>query len=600
MSSEIPEIIKNEEKSLPKKENTTEVNEKIINKTFNSILNHFTDFLTRHSVYEAIPENEKVLVFNSDLCLKEMIKAFINEDIYCALIYDSTKQLFIGTITISDVLLLFNYITEKSKTYEINDISLFIKELFSEKKTLKKDEEESKKRNETKSIDILKHLDKINFKDYNKHILKKKSSYKNLISVSLDSSLLEVVKLIHKEGIHRIVVEETKKKNIENKKSKETKEKSETEETSSPEKKNKERASIKTSKKFKSEIFKKDEEIPKIDEEKKVKKKKLVKKKKADDTDNNIDNKDNKENPDLESIESTQKNSARKLRLKKKTVTISEKNIAEENNNIEEKIEKNEKDNKENSNTKPKSSRIKKSLTKIETVPEIKEEEDKKNNVDKKSNSDKKKTKKKANIEDEEEEPSEIQNYTGFITYETVFDFFIFNYYSKEMKEFNMTLNDLIIMEHHSFVEIYDIFSKKSDKAYLSFEQKMNSKNDILPIFNDEKTELFGFLFLRDYLYFISNCENNQNLTNEQFLVNMYEEIVDEKPYGKQRLVLLEMCEQVKQLKIKEMFEKVDISPEKKIVIIDINEGNKLYIISLKSIFDSLVHHLHTNSKAKK
>ena len=58
----------------------------------------------------------------------------------------------------------------------------------------------------------------------------------------------------------------------------------------------------------------------------------------------------------------------------------------------------------------------------------------------------------------------------------------------------------------------------------------MNSKNDILPVFNDDKTELFGFLFLRDYLYFISNCENDQNLTNEQFLVNMYEEIVDDKP----------------------------------------------------------------------
>ena len=590
MSSEIPEIIKNEEKSLPKKENTTEVNEKIINKTFNSILNHFTDFLTRHSVYEAIPENEKVLVFNSDLCLKEMIKAFINEDIYCALIYDSTKQLFIGTITISDVLLLFNYITEKSKTYEINDISLFIKELFSEKKLLKKDEEESKKRNETKSIDILKHLDKINFKDYNKHILKKKSSYKNLISVSLDSSLLEVVKLIHKEGIHRIVVEETKKKNIENKKSKETKEKSETEETPSPEKKNKERASIKTSKKFKSEIFKKDEEIPKIDEEKKVKKKKLVKKKKADDTDNNIDN---KENPDLESIESTQKNSARKLRLKKKTVTISEKNIAEENNNIEEKIEKNEKDNKENSNTKPKSSRIKKSLTKIETVPEIKEEEDKKNNVDKKSNSDKKKTKKKSNIEDEEEEPSEIQNYTGFITYETVFDFFIFNYYSKEMKEFNMTLNDLICMKNNKcFIEVYENYAITKDKVYLTYEKKIDGKNDLLPIFSENKTELFGFLFLRDYLFFISNCESDQNLTNEEFLVNMYEGIDDEKPYGKQRLILLELNDETKQIKIKEIFEKINISPEKKIIVFDKNNGNKIYIISLKSIFETIVSNI--------
>ena len=165
-----------------------------------------------------------------------MIKAFINEDIYCALIYDSTKHIFIGTFTISDILILFNYITEKSKIYEFTDISIFIKELFSEKKLPKIDEEESKKKNEPKPIDILKHLDKINFKDYNKHILKKKASQKNLLSVSLDSSLLEVVKIINKEGVHRIVVEETKKKQIENKKSKEIKEKNEIEENSSPEK----------------------------------------------------------------------------------------------------------------------------------------------------------------------------------------------------------------------------------------------------------------------------------------------------------------------------------------------------------------------------
>ena len=151
MSTETPEIIKNEEKPLSIKENITEINEKNYNSNFISILKHFTHFLTNHSVYEAIPENAKVLVFNSDLCLKEMIKAFINEDIYCALIYDSTKHIFIGTFTISDILILFNYITEKSKIYEFTDISIFIKELFSEKKLPKIDEEESKKKKRTKT-----------------------------------------------------------------------------------------------------------------------------------------------------------------------------------------------------------------------------------------------------------------------------------------------------------------------------------------------------------------------------------------------------------------------------------------------------------------
>ena len=102
-----------------------------LNKTFNEIIIHFSDFLSKHSVYEAAPENSKVLVFNSDLSFKEMVKAFINEDIYCALIYDSEKEYFVGLITISDILLLFKYIIEKSQKKEISDYELFIKDIFS-------------------------------------------------------------------------------------------------------------------------------------------------------------------------------------------------------------------------------------------------------------------------------------------------------------------------------------------------------------------------------------------------------------------------------------------------------------------------------------
>ena len=50
----------------------------------------------------------------------------------------------------------------------------------------------------------------------------------------------------------------------------------------------------------------------------------------------------------------------------------------------------------------------------------------------------------KEELKNEENElASETQNYTGFVTYETVFDFLIYNYYSIEMKEFNLTLEEL-------------------------------------------------------------------------------------------------------------------------------------------------------------
>ena len=191
-----------------------------LNKTFNEIIIHFSDFLSKHSVYEAAPENSKVLVFNSDLSFKEMVKAFINEDIYCALIYDSEKEYFVGLITISDILLLFKYIIEKSQKKEISDYELFIKDIFSPNMKDGENEGENNLAKKNKNFDILKYLNKINFNDYRK-IIKKTKKVHNLISISLDSSLLDVLKMIYKVGVHRLVVEETKKKNLTDNKKKE-------------------------------------------------------------------------------------------------------------------------------------------------------------------------------------------------------------------------------------------------------------------------------------------------------------------------------------------------------------------------------------------
>ena len=224
------EQVQNEigEKNSPEKSNSTEQNnqkdEEIseLKKTFTEIIIHFSDFLSKHSVYEAAPENSKVLVFNSDLSFKEMVKAFINEDIYCALIYDSEKEYFIGLITISDILLLFKYIIEQTQQREITDYNIFIEEIFSTHKKIKfenKDNNNSSKKD--KNFDILKYLTKINFNDYWAIIKKKKKIY-NLISISLDASLFDVLKMIYKVGVHRLVVEETKKKNLADIKKKES------------------------------------------------------------------------------------------------------------------------------------------------------------------------------------------------------------------------------------------------------------------------------------------------------------------------------------------------------------------------------------------
>ena len=164
----------NEDSSISKEENTNSE----LNKTFTEIIIHFSDFLSKHSVYEAAPENSKVLVFNSNLSFKEMVKAFINEDIYCALIYDSIKQYFIGLITISDILYLFKYIIEQAQQKEILDYGIFIEDIFSSnKKTKNENTSNNTPSKKDKNFDILKYLTKINFNDYWTIIKKKKKKY---------------------------------------------------------------------------------------------------------------------------------------------------------------------------------------------------------------------------------------------------------------------------------------------------------------------------------------------------------------------------------------------------------------------------------------
>ena len=556
-------------------------------KIFSKIIKEFSEFLSKRSVYEAAPENSKVLVFNSDLCFKEMIKAFINEDIYCALIYDSKKEFFVGIITISDILYLFQYIIKKAQEIKITNYNNFIKEIFNINKSLTNEEEEEKNEStKDKNFNILKYLTKINYNDYYE-VIKKYNKYHILYSISLDSSLLDVLKVIYKVGVHRLVVEETKKKGLTENKRKETeinlqnnlidnkleneeKEKVEkiNKEKSETEKSNKKIKKVKTKKKVKEEEEAK--ETKETKEGEKVIKKKVTKKKKKTDTE--LDEKEKEENENKEEgVEKVVKKKVKKVVKKKKT----ENNLNEENKDKENKESKEKKEEDKKTEEKKDTQNFQKSEKSVIEIDD--------------SNKD------VLNMNFEEtsktlELPSETQNFTGFVTYETVFDFLIYNYYSMEMKEFDLTLEELKNLPlDSSFIKPLNNFSLMNEEVHSSFSKNISSKTDILPILTNDKNDIFGFLYLRDYLFFVSNCESNQNLTNEQFLINMYEGIENDKPYGKERIIYLEYDDESKKLSVKGLLEKINGAPEKKIILKVKEDGNKLYIISLKSIFDALV-----------
>ena len=593
--SDLVENLEEENTQLNDKSKKEE--QKTYKEIFSKIIEDFSDFLSKRSVYEAAPENSKVLVFNSDLSFKEMIKAFINEDIYCALIYDSKKEFFIGIITISDILFLFEYIIEKAQEKKITDYNKFIKEIFTINKTILTSEEEKEDNNENKkekNFDILKYLTKINYNDYYE-VIKKNKKIHILYSISLDSSLLDVLKIIYKVGVHRLVVEETKKKGINDINKKKENEiqnnifDTKTEKEEKTEKSFKDKSDIEKSDKEKSEKkLKKVKTKKKASEseegkenkegEKPVKKKvKKIKKKK---TENELDEKD-KDNKDKEKEdnenkegEKTVKKKVKKIIKKKKTENDQNENDNKDNNKEKENKEKKEEDKK----SEEKKENTENSQKSGKSIIEL---EDNSNKEIKLTTEDTSKTL---------ELPSETQNYTGFVTYETVFDFLIYNYYSMEMKEFDLSLEDLKKMPiNSSFIKPLSNFALISEEVHLSFSKNISSKNDILPILTNDKNDIFGFLYLRDYLYFVSNCESNQNLTNEQFLINMYEGIEEGKPYGKERIIFLEYNDETKKIKIKNLLERINGAPEKKIVLVNKEEGNKLEFISLKNIFDVIV-----------
>ena len=196
--------------------------------SINKLKGIFTKYLKDHTVYETIPENMKILVFNSELMIKDSIEAMIKEDIYCGLLWDTTANKYIGIFTIRDVLSLIMISYQQLNQYlnnntNINDLDTLVKsivEIFS-KITVDKNkmELEEEERIDTSNTDkIIK-----NFSDFfklfdnftiNNYVNKFKDKNANMISIFLDGNLKDCIQLIRDNHIHRIVVEDQKSSTI--------------------------------------------------------------------------------------------------------------------------------------------------------------------------------------------------------------------------------------------------------------------------------------------------------------------------------------------------------------------------------------------------
>ena len=165
-------------------------------------------------------------------------------------------------------------------------------------------------------------------------------------------------------------------------------------------------------------------------------------------------------------------------------------------------------------------------------------------------------------------------NLSGFITYETIFEYFIENYYSS-MTEFHIPLKQINIIVNNV------ITINKNDSLYKCMQTFYNEGISLLPVIGDEG-EILGYFYLKDIIYFFSMGDKfNFNNSVENFLKDLYEDIDTQKPYGIRRIVELN-----DDTDLKEVFEKMNISPERKIIT---KNGAKIGIIALYEVFKKLV-----------
>ena len=719
---------------------------------YDDILYHLSNFLSEHSVYEAVPENVKILVFSSELSFYEMIKVFIFEDIYCGLIYNPHLNNYLGLITTRDLILLYKYILDNFSPKKNENFEIYLKSIFSNNKketnkieNIDNDNIDNLNINniqeiKNNNINIFNHLKNITYLDYLIYVKNKQFQNINIYSVSLDDNLYETLKKININNIHRLLVEDDiqkelrdiqqlnqeqkedeqltikRKEILEKKRVVSNAEKTTTANDSDEDNKNipkiDMRKILETNKEdiiveksehtlteLSRETLKKEDESnnkninnnneinekienlnPNKSEQKtgaeKPKKKKIIKKKKkiSQTTQENELKLNNENQPiisekkTIETESETNIISNNDIKEKEKTVTkkkikkkiskkkkdtnlqlpedIDNKNEKEElthkkmNTNIEELNLNNEiKLNPDNDNDinnratmkikepkteekkkKPKKKIVKKKNKKLSEKEDvikkinfdnivntenteldnviIKNEEnillnkieEKEYEADENINKKEKKEKADSNqILDNIHFENSMKNYVGIITNETIFEYLFLNYYSNDMKEFNLSLNELFILgeKENTFLKPLTNIQKSEDKVSNTFNYHFDGNYDIIPIFSDKEIE--GFIYPKDFLFYIYNCENDQNLSNKNFLEKLYEDIDDEKPYGKNRVVYLEINDNSKTLYVKELIEKLNVSIEKKIVLFDPNDINKLFLISLKTIFKAIV-----------
>lgn len=175
-------------------------------------------------------------------------------------------------------------------------------------------------------------------------------------------------------------------------------------------------------------------------------------------------------------------------------------------------------------------------------------------------------------------EDSKSNTFTGFVTFEIIFDFFFNNFFS-DMVNFNTDLSCMNLITNKI------ITVKRSDTIYNCLLKFWTHKVSVLPIENemqDGESCFFGYFFLKDLVYFFTNGDKFSFTDSiDKLIKDIYDGVDDEMPLGKDRLVVMD----VDGTNLKTALEMMILSPERKIIFMNKQFKTPIGIMTLSDIF---------------
>lgn len=174
--------------------------------------------------------------------------------------------------------------------------------------------------------------------------------------------------------------------------------------------------------------------------------------------------------------------------------------------------------------------------------------------------------------------------FVGLVTYESIFTYFVNNYYNYDMECFNINYKCLNLITNR-LVCCYE-----DQTIYSCLFKIWEARISMMPILekpvnkNDKEVRVLGYLFLKDLVYFMTNGEKFKFSDSIRvFLEELYSDIDEELPFGKDRVVFINDADNYT---FKEIMEFINLSPEKKIVVHKHNKPCSLLgVISLSDVF---------------